>query len=213
MSVTKWWWVRHAPVPDGGRIYGQADLPCDTTDRRVFEAISASLPQNAVWMTSTLQRTTQTAAAIIAASEGRHAPADIPAYAAFAERHFGDWQGRDRKAFLAERGMTPHTFMVSTANERPPGGETFGDLVARVVPLVRELTAKHRGRDIVAVTHGGTIQAAIGHALGLAPEQRHAFTIENCAITCLEHNTDGHWRISALNHRPWTGPVRTDVRF
>ena len=27
--TTRWWWVRHAPVPDGGFIYGQRDLDCD----------------------------------------------------------------------------------------------------------------------------------------------------------------------------------------
>ena len=29
--VTRWWWVRHAPVrSDGGNIYGQFDIECDT---------------------------------------------------------------------------------------------------------------------------------------------------------------------------------------
>lgn len=212
MTETKWWWVRHAPVPDNGKIYGQADMPCDCTDVRVFEAVAESLPRDAVWLTSSLQRTKQTAAAIIAASNGRHAPKAMPAHAAFAERHFGAWQGQDRREFLASRAMTPHTFMVSTANERPPGGETFSDLVARVAPLIASLTDQHRGRNIVAVTHGGTIQAAIGIALGLAPTARHAFTIENCAITCLDHAPDGQWRIAALNHRPWGGPVRMGVQ-
>ena len=29
---TRWWHVRHAPVPDGGRIYGQRDLDCDCSE-------------------------------------------------------------------------------------------------------------------------------------------------------------------------------------
>ena len=38
--TTRWWWVRHAPVrEDGGNIYGQKDLGCDTSDRVVFEAV------------------------------------------------------------------------------------------------------------------------------------------------------------------------------
>jgi hypothetical protein len=38
--ATRWWWVRHAPVrEDGGCIYGQNDLGCDTSDRVVFEAV------------------------------------------------------------------------------------------------------------------------------------------------------------------------------
>ena len=48
--TTRWWWVRHAPVrEDGGCIYGQKDLGCDTSDRVVFEAVGKILPRNAVW--------------------------------------------------------------------------------------------------------------------------------------------------------------------
>src|SRR5215207_1170843 len=31
-TTTRFWWVRHAPVEHGGRIYGQKDMPCDCTD-------------------------------------------------------------------------------------------------------------------------------------------------------------------------------------
>jgi alpha-ribazole phosphatase len=61
---TRWWWVRHAPVPDGGRIYGQRDLDCDCSNEKVFRAVAARLPANAVWVTSALKRAKQTAAAI-----------------------------------------------------------------------------------------------------------------------------------------------------
>ena len=55
-SSTRWWWVRHAPVrEDGGCIYGQKDLGCDTSDRVVFEAVGKILPRNAVWYASNLQ--------------------------------------------------------------------------------------------------------------------------------------------------------------
>jgi len=46
--TTRWWWIRHAPVrEDGGCIYGQKDLGCDTSDRVVFEAVGKILPRNA----------------------------------------------------------------------------------------------------------------------------------------------------------------------
>jgi hypothetical protein len=44
MSTTQWWWVRHAPVPDGGRIYGQRDRDCDGTDGGIFAALARELP-------------------------------------------------------------------------------------------------------------------------------------------------------------------------
>jgi len=44
--ITRWWWVRHAPVrEDDGCIYGQKDLGCDTSDREVFEAVGKILPR------------------------------------------------------------------------------------------------------------------------------------------------------------------------
>src|SRR5580698_6592435 len=39
VTATRWWWVRHAPVrDDGGCIYGQKDMTCDTSDREVSQA-------------------------------------------------------------------------------------------------------------------------------------------------------------------------------
>jgi len=66
-SETRWWWIRHAPVPDSFRIYGQSDVDCDVSSAEVFAALANELPQDAVWLTSNLNRTRQTAAAILAA--------------------------------------------------------------------------------------------------------------------------------------------------
>ena len=209
---TRWWWVRHAPVPDGGCIYGQRDLDCDCSDDKVFRAVAAVLPKDALWVTSALKRASQTAAAIHAASDGRHAPGDISCHAAFNEQHLGDWQGQDRRAFRKERRITAMHFWLTSGDEKAPGGESYPDLVNRVQPLIQDLTRKHAGRDIVSITHGGTIRAAIGLALGGPHDISHAFTIDNCSITVLEHlrsaDGDGVWRIGAVNFMPWKAADR-----
>jgi broad specificity phosphatase PhoE len=204
---TRWWWIRHAPVPDGGRIYGQRDLDCDCTASEVFATLARELPADAVWLTSNLARTRQTAAAIVAAVEGRHASAQPFEVPEFAEQHLGDWQGLERKAFYAERRVGTHTLWFAPAHERAPGGESFVDLVERVRPTVERLTREHRGRDIVAVTHGGTIRAALTLALGLDPQAALSFLVENCSLTRIDYlsppGTSGLWRVGAVNHRPW----------
>ena len=208
---TRWWWVRHAPVPDGGRIYGQRDLDCDCSDKKVFRAVAAVLPRDAIWVTSDLKRAKQTAAAIHAASEGKHAPEEVPAHAAFNEQHLGEWQGKDRVEFRRERGHNHTTFWLTHGDERAPGpgGESYPDLVRRVLPLIHDINAKHAGKNIVTVTHGGTIRAALGLAMGGTPHMAHAFTIDNVSITVLEHLHDpkhskaGVWRIGAVNYKPW----------
>ena len=94
--VTKWWWVRHAPVrEDGGCIYGQKDLGCDTSDRVVFEAVGKILPRDAIWYASNLKRTHQTADAIWSAGFPR--PENMPHEAAFAEQHLGEAARRQQE--------------------------------------------------------------------------------------------------------------------
>src|ERR1700759_5261868 len=100
--ATRWWWVRHAPVrEDGGCIYGQKDIECDTGDREVFEAVAKILPRGAVWYASSLMRPHQTEAASWAAGFPRAAA--MTKEADFAEQHLGQWQGMNRTAFLASR--------------------------------------------------------------------------------------------------------------
>ncbi|MBX9590766.1 MAG: histidine phosphatase family protein [Hyphomonadaceae bacterium] len=208
-TATRWWWIRHAPVPDGGRIYGQRDLDCDCSDTETFRILARELPRDAVWVTSNLVRTRQTAAAILAAAEAdRFADVAPVAVRELAEQHLGEWQGQERKAFYAARRVGTHTLWFAPADERPPGGENFSDLVQRVAPAIARLNLEHRGRDIVAVTHGGTIRAALGLALGLTPQTSLAFSVENCSLTRLDHLTAdgglGLWRVIAVNHRPWS---------
>jgi broad specificity phosphatase PhoE len=209
MSVTtRWWWLRHAPVPDGGRIYGQGDVDCDCGDTELFRILARELPRQATWVTSHLARTRQTAAAIVAADPERFVAVEPLAVPELAEQHLGEWQGQERKAFYAARRVGTHTLWFAPAHERPRGGESFEDLMQRVVPAIERLTSEHRGKDIVAVTHGGTIRVALGLALGLKPEAALAFSVENCSLTRLDHlavdGGSGLWRVVAVNHRPWS---------
>ncbi|HJZ31284.1 MAG TPA: histidine phosphatase family protein [Hyphomicrobiaceae bacterium] len=211
---TRWWWVRHAPVPDGGFIYGQRDLACDCGDSEIFAVLARELPREAVWLTSHLRRTKETAAAILAAAPDRFAGILPLEVRELAEQHLGEWQGQQRKAFYAARKVGTHTLWFAPADERPLGGESFADLVARVVPAIERLNRDYRGRDIVAVTHGGTIRAALALALAVSPQLALSFSIDNCSLTRLDYLTPagiaGLWRIGAVNHRPWSRAAAAD---
>ena len=201
--ITRWWWVRHAPVRnDGGNIYGQSDLACDTSDREVFEAVAKILPREAVWVSSNLMRTHQTAEAIWAA--GYPKPVEMPWEKAFAEQHLGEWQGMNRAAFLASRPVGSHWF--AAIDEAAPGGESFMDLYNRTTGAIERINAERAGRDVIVVAHGGTIKAAVGLALGGQPEKGLVFDIDNCSVTRLDHlASDGHngWRLPMVNQQPW----------
>src|SRR4029453_10273513 len=93
--ITRWWWIRHAPVrSDGGNIYGQQDIECDCSDREVFETVAKILPRNAVWYSSSLQRPHNTAEPLGPAVFPQ--PGGMLPEPAFVEQHLGKWQGMNR---------------------------------------------------------------------------------------------------------------------
>src|SRR4051794_4795785 len=206
--ATRWWWVRHAPVrSDGGNIYGQKDIACDTGDVEVFEAVAKILPRSAMWYASNLQRTHQTAQAIWDA--GFPKPSSMPHIAEFAEQHLGQWQGMNRAAFLASR--PPGSSWFADINVPAPGGESFMDLYNRVRGAIERITIAEAGRDVIAVGHGGTIKAAVGLALGGQPEKGLAFDIDNCSVTRLDHFASAdtsNWRLPMVNQQPWIADAR-----
>ena len=200
---TRWWWIRHAPVIGAERIYGQQDLPADCSDDAHFAALAGQLPDNAVLVTSDLQRTTQTAAAI--SSAGLDLPEPIQDID-LREQHFGDLQGVLRDEFHRERPRDITQVWLVPPEEQAPNGESFLDLVARVHAAVDRLTETHAGRDIVCVAHGGTIRAALAKALDIDPALALPFTAENSSLTRLDHLRDAAgnnaWRVRVVNWMP-----------
>jgi len=113
------WLVRHAPVAHGGRIYGQADLSCDCSDTALFTGLAEKLPRAAIWVTSNLRRTRETAVAIVRA--GLPGPQLIPGpdaieMADLAEQDFGEWQGLTYEELQASRSGDFHRFWHAPAH-------------------------------------------------------------------------------------------------
>lgn len=201
--VTRWWWVRHAVVPNPeGRCYGQSDMDCDVSDDALFRHQAALLPRNAVWVTSGLLRAIKTAETLRAHGADWREPLREPR---FNEQHFGQWQGLTYADIAANHGDN-HLFWLGPPTNRPPGGESFVDLMQRASAAILEINERHKGRDIVAVTHGGTIRAALALAMGLGADAAVRFEAENVSLTLIEHyeqaDPDHAWRIVFTNLLP-----------
>jgi len=197
-------------VAGGGVLCGADDWDCDCTNAPAFEALRRILPEDSVWLTSTLRRTRQTAAAVDAARAEA-----APAEEGLIEQHFGNWQGRRFDEIKTTEGDAYHRFWITPASSRPPGGESFEELVERVHAVIRRRTEEHRGRDIVAFGHGGPIRAALGLALGLDAERMLTFRIDNLSVTRIDHfephawpedSVPGQqpaWRVTSVNLSPY----------
>ncbi len=209
--VTRWWLVRHAPVVGThGRVYGQMDVDCDVSDTASLKGLAARMPDDALWFATPLSRTQRTAQALAEQirAAGRPAPPPPVVEPGFIEQSFGEWQGRTYREIGAfGQNEAAHRFWLAPAVETPPGGESFAMVVARVSGALATLTTRHRGRDIVLVSHGGTIRAAIAHALAIAPESALSLSVDTLSLSRIDHVDGpgkGHdWRVGLVN---WPAP-------
>jgi probable phosphoglycerate mutase len=83
--------------------------------------------------------------------------------ARLAEQNWGTWEGLTRAEMLARDGEDAFLRAGSGLAFRPPGGESTGELHARVQSF---LTDAAKGADTVAVTHMGVLRAAYVLATG-----------------------------------------------
>jgi alpha-ribazole phosphatase len=207
--ITRFFLVRHALVEPSARavLYGAMDVAlCDLALRQeaaLYRWLAARLSTPARWFVTNLSRTRATAAAIFAAGYPEQKLEEEPD---FAEQHLGEWQGIPHEALPALLVHPPHPFWPHAGEEQPPGGESFRDVLARVGGALERMAHGLEGQDVVIVAHGGSIRAAIAHAIGLTPHQALHFSIRNLSLTRLEKQ-GADWRVAAVNEEPWTMPA------
>lgn len=190
--MTTWHWVRHGPTHERA-FCGWRDVPADLSDLAALSRLNASLPGDALLISSDLVRAIATADRL---TTGRirlpHAPA-------LREFHFGSWDGlRFAEAALRDPDLS-RAFWEDPGEVAPPGGESWNALATRVHEFVSALTARHPGRDIIAVAHFGTILTQVQAALGLSPDAALSHDIANLSVTEL-HHAGGCWTARRINH-------------
>src|SRR6185436_6764030 len=159
----------------------------DLSDAAAFAALQARLPAQASAVCSPARRTRETAARLAL---------DALEDTAFREQDFGAWTGRRHDDLTAELGEAYRAFWKSPAGNRPPGGESFVDQIARARSGLASLPAG----DAVLVVHSGTIRAVLAIALELAPDSALRFVIDPLSLTRIDRLESG-WRIGAVNVR------------
>jgi len=200
-TATRWHLLRHAPAAVAkGTIYGQTDVPAEEQDRPTLRRIAARLPAHALLITTPLRRTADTARMLRDA--GWMAGEEIVSEA-FREQDFGAWEGRTHAA-LAETGAADYrAFWDDPVRNRPPGGESFAELLARVSPAVAAVNARYRGRDIVLIGHGGSIRAILAVVLKLTPEVALSLEVAPLSLSLADHFPDAAgpetWRLRGIN--------------
>ena len=177
--------IRHAPALTEGRMAGRRDVDADCSDALAFAVVRGAMGVVDHWRVSPARRCVQTAAVLW--------PDLAPEQdARLWEQDFGAWEGVPFEE-LPDLGVLSG---AALAAHRPPEGESFLDLYARVTPALLEASAL--GGRVVIVAHAGVIRAALGLALGAA-ELGLAFQVAPLSLTTIVALPGGAFSIAGVN--------------
>ena len=168
--------VRHGETPGNAeRRFQKPDVPLSETGRAQAIAVAATLLETAcadAILASDYARTMQTAAAI---SERLALP--IIEEPALRERNFGYARGQlytDIGEATIALWRDPHF--------RIPEGESWVDVHERVARFLDALRAAPPARELILVTHGGSMSVALDYLAGKPIETFVITPLENCAV-------------------------------
>jgi alpha-ribazole phosphatase len=204
MDETRFWLIRHALVEENARamLYGTMDVPLcpDSLVAQVpmYRVLGARLPRPAAWVVTPLSRTRRTAEALFAAG---YPAAPLTVEPDLVEQNLGAWQGLPHADLPQHLNLPPHAFWPLGGEERPPGGESMAEVIARVGPAMERLAERYAGQDVVVVSHGGAIRAAVAHALSIAADNALHLSVQNISLTRMERHPNG-WRVVSVNEVP-----------
>lgn len=154
--------LRHPPVALAwaGRCYGRSDMGWSREGLAMARRLTAELAAERfdLIVHSGLRRTARLAESIARASG-----AAVLADPRWAERDFGDWEGRRWNAIWRETGDAMDGMLTDPARFRPGGGETTAELAARAW---NGWTALPTDQSVLIVSHGGPIASVRMRAAG-----------------------------------------------
>jgi broad specificity phosphatase PhoE len=150
-----------------GRAYGSLDAPLSALALEQAAKLAQALDGlrlDAVY-TSPLRRALETATAL--AAQRKLAPI---AHEGLREIDFGEIEGSRYEEIEKGRPDLFRSWMADPTGVSFPGGESFADLRLRVLGAAEEIRARHRGRGVALVAHGGVTRAIIAASLSMPDE-------------------------------------------
>ena len=190
--MSRIFWVRHGPT-HAKELIGWSDIPADLSNAGQIARLSAHLPQKALLVSSDLIRASATADAIGAGRERLPHDRDLR------EINFGDWEMQRFDSVADQEKL--RAFWENPGDVRPPGGESWHEVMARVDRAIARLLKANPGRDIIAVAHFGVILTQVQQALRVGAYEAFSHKIDNLSVTEL-HWQKGGWHPKMINQLP-----------
>lgn len=186
--------VRHGPT-HAKTMVGWSDIPADLSDHAAIARLQDHLPREAPVISSDLSRAVDTASAI----QGTRPR--LPHNRDLREVHFGTWELRGFKEIEAEDADLAFAYWDNPGDVRPPKGESWNEVRARVDPVIDRLIDEYTGSDLIIVVHFGVILTQVQRALDITAYEAFSHKIDNLSVTEITRHAD-RWSVERINHCP-----------
>jgi alpha-ribazole phosphatase len=115
------------------------------------------------------------------------------------ELDIGIWEGLTWAELKKRYPEEWQARLADIVNYRVPGGENLLDLQGRIIPVINDIVARHRGEEALVVAHGGANRVILLNAIG-APLSA-LFNIEQNygCLNIIDYYADGKAVVKLLN--------------
>jgi broad specificity phosphatase PhoE len=165
-SITRVLLIRHGATTLSAedRFAGSTDVPLSDEGRFQARSLGERLAEEkiAAVYVSPLQRTIETAR-LATSGHGLEPIADP----GLREIDHGRWEGLTRKEVEERYGDEYAAWELDPFTFAPEGGENGISVMARALPVLRTIVARHAGTTVAVVSHKATIRLVLASLLGI----------------------------------------------
>lgn len=183
--MTRLYLVRHGETEwnKASKIQGGTDTELSAYGMEQAQTLAKRLAREEINViySSSLQRALRTAEII-----ADYKNCSILKSDEYHEIRLGPWEGMTLDEIQEKYSEHLLAYREDPANFNLPGAETFSELTERTYNAILEIVNKHSGSNILLVSHGTTIKAAIIKILGIDIINYNKFKIDNASISIID---------------------------
>jgi probable phosphoglycerate mutase len=189
------------------RMQGTTDTLLSDVGRAQAQALGRRLAKHgfSALYTSDLTRARDTAAAI-----AEHTGREVVVDCRLQERRFGIFEGLTAAEIVARYPQEHARFASRDPDYEVPGGESAGSFTARCLGCLAEIAGRHRGEEVVVVTHGLVLDSLYRAAHGLDHGAQRPVPLINASVNLFGFGAGG-WHLVAWGDVGHLDPAEVTV--
>lgn len=170
--------LRHGEPVGGAKYRGRIDDPLSARGwSEMWTAVGDHRPWDGV-VSSPLSRCSAFAQAL-----GTRHGLPVAAELRFREISFGDWEGRTAEELMRSDPDILLRFWRDPIAHPPPGAESLSSFRERVLAAWSQLIARHQGKHLLLVCHGGVIRMIVSQVLEMPTNRMFRLVVPTASMT------------------------------